>query len=427
MRHKDLAAASVAVAVGAAALYAGPVFRAALVADLGWSNELAAGAFAFGYLAAGATPIVSGIVADRIGAPWLLVAGLVLAGLGLLGASSTSQPWHWYLAAGVGLSVAYYLVHVGGTLIATGGSARGTAVGVAIGLGVGLGLGGGPVLAQFAVDSHGWRDALTLFGVGALAVAALMARWTRRPSTSAAPDTSSAPSADQQPGDEPGPQVPAPTSASTSGSDRRRLLIGFFLGNALLAIFDESLYQHGFSLGTARGLSSQAAAGLLGLASAGLTVGMLLGGPLSDLVGRQRVLIGAAGLVALAALELGHSPSTGLWLWGSLYGAGLGASIAVRSAAWGDAFAGPGRGRAVGIVASGYPVGAALTIWLGASWLDAGGSYERLYLTAAVAAILWAALGGTLAGSLAQAARPSRRSVSRPTPLTSARIEPSGA
>ena len=104
MRSGTLAAASVAVAVGAGALYAGPVFRAALVADLGWSNELAAGAFAVGYLAAGASPIVSGIVADRFGPSRLLVAGLLLAALGLFGAAMTSVPWHWYLTAGVGLA-----------------------------------------------------------------------------------------------------------------------------------------------------------------------------------------------------------------------------------------------------------------------------------------------------------------------------------
>src|SRR5688572_6942055 len=184
MRPGTLAAAAVAVAAGAGALYAGPVFRAALVADLGWSNELAAGAFAVGYLAAGATPIVSGMVADRFGASRLLVAGLLLAAFGLFGAALPSAPGHWYLAAGVGLSVAYYLIHVGGTLIATAGTARGTAVGVAIGLGVGLGLAAGPVLAQFALDAHGWRDALMLFGAGALAIALLMVWWTRRPARS---------------------------------------------------------------------------------------------------------------------------------------------------------------------------------------------------------------------------------------------------
>jgi MFS family permease len=402
MRPGTLAAAAVAVAVGAGALYAGPVFRAALVADLGWSNELAAGAFAVGYLAAGATPIVSGMVADRFGASRLLVAGLLLAAFGLFGAALTSAPWHWYLAAGVGLSVAYYLIHVGGTLIATAGAARGTAVGVAIGLGVGLGLAAGPVLAQFALDAHGWRDALMLFGAGALAIALLMVWWTRRPARSGertsveAGQQGSASSSDRLvQGLQVGP-VPAP-EGSTGGS-RRRLLFGFFVGNALLAVFDEAVYQHGYTLGVARGLSTQEAAWLLGLVSLALTLGMLLGGPLSDIVGRRQVLVSAAATTMVTLLGLAGSSSEGLWIWGSLYGLGLGASIAVRSAAWGDAFTGPGRGRAIGIVATGYPVGAALTIWLGAAWLDAGGSYQALYLTAAVAAGLWAILGGALTG-----------------------------
>jgi MFS family permease len=413
MRPGTLAAASIAVAVGAGALYAGPVFRAALVADLGWSNELAAGAFAVGYLAAGATPIVSGIVADRFGASRLLIAGLLLSACGLFGAALTSVPWHWYLAAGVGLSVAYYLIHVGGTLIATAGAARGTAVGVAIGLGVGLGLAAGPVLAQLALDAHGWRDGLTLFGAGALVISLLMVWWTRRPVRSGehtsfeAGQQGSASNADRTVR---GLQIsPALAPEASAGGSRRRLLIGFFVGNALLAVFDEVVYQHGYTLGLARGLSTQEAAWLLGLVSLALTLGMLLGGPLSDLVGRRWVLVSAAAIVLVTLLGLVGASSEALWIWGSFYGLGLGASIAVRSAAWGDAFAGPGRGRAVGIVATGYPVGAALTIWLGAAWIDAGGGYEALYLTAAVAAGLWAIVGGALTGPAESADRATSR------------------
>lgn len=413
MRSGSLAAVSVAVAIGAGALYSGPIFRAALVAELGWSNELAAGAFAVGYLAAGATPLVSGAIADRFGASRLLVAGLLLSALGLLGAALTSAPWHWYLAAGIGLSVAYYLIHVGGTLIATAGTARGTAVGVAIGLGVGLGVASGPVLAQLAVDTHGWRAALAAFGAGALAVALLVAWWTSRMARNerAAYDEAatqrSASNVGRSARDPGHGSEHAPTSGA--GGSQRRLLIGFFVGNALLAVFDEAVYQHGYSLGLARGLSAPEAAWLLGLASLSLMLGMLFGGPLSDLVGRRQVLVGAATLVLVTLLGLVRASAEALWVWGAVYGLGLGASIAVRSAAWGDAFAGPSHGRAIGMVASGYPIGAALTIWLGAAWLDAGGSYEALYLTAAVAAGLWAILGGALTGPAPADRRATRR------------------
>jgi MFS family permease len=122
------------------------------------------------------------------------------------------------------------------------------------------------------------------------------------------------------------------------------------------------------------------------------------------------VLVGAAGIVLATLLGLAGATAATLWIWGVLYGLGLGASIAVRSAAWGDAFAGPGRGQAIGIVATGYPVGAALTIWLGAVWLDAGGSYQALYLTAAGAAGLWAVLGGVLTGTSTTAPQSNVRS-----------------
>jgi MFS family permease len=320
MRPGMLAAASTAVAIGAGALYAGPVFRAALVADLGWSNELAAGAFAIGYLAAGATPVVSGVVADRFGASRLLVVGLLLSALGLFGAALTTTPWHWYLAAGVGLSVAYYLIHVGGTLIATAGTARGTAVGVAIGLGVGLGLAAGPVLAQVALDARGWRDALTGFGAGTLVVAVLIAWLTRRAASSGEKRSidrrhQGAPSDVRHSVRDPD-DTTGRASLNGAAGFRRKTLAGFFLGNVLLAVFDEAVYQHGYSLAVARGLTVQDGAVLLGLISLALTLGMLLGGPLSDLVGRRRVLVGAAATVLVALLGLAGASSEALRTWG---------------------------------------------------------------------------------------------------------------
>ena len=58
-----LAGLSVAVTVGV--LYAGPVYRAAAAADLGWSLTTVAGAFAFGYLVALPTPVLAGAAIDR--------------------------------------------------------------------------------------------------------------------------------------------------------------------------------------------------------------------------------------------------------------------------------------------------------------------------------------------------------------------------
>jgi MFS family permease len=384
-----LAAASVAVALAGGALYTGPVFRAALVADRGWSSSLVAGAFAVGYVAAGLTPVLGGIAADRLGARRVLLIGLLLASVGLLGASLTRVPWHWYISAGLALGVAYYLVNIAATLTATRGAARGRAVGIALGLGGGVGVGVGPVLAQLAVDTVGWRVAMGLFGVMVLVGAISIALATRSRRLQAA-----APSADRE---------RAPTVLSEPETDlampshgRWRLIVGFFIGNALMGVFDETIYQHGLGHAVAVGLSGRDAATLIGVVSIGMTVGMLFGGPLSDTVGRQTVLVGAALVTALALLGFADASAVMIWGWGTAYGIGLGASIAVRSAAWGDAFQGPGRGRAFGMVASGYPVGAALTIWLGAVWLDGGGSFEVLALVAALAAVLWAIVGGTL-------------------------------
>jgi len=394
MDRRLLAVAGIAVAFGCTALYTGPVFRAALMADLGWSTSLAAGAFAIGYVAAGLTPILGGMAADRLGAPRVLVAGLLLAGTGLLGSAFTQVPWHWYVTSGVMLGVAYYLIHIAATLTATGGHARGTAVGVAIGLGCGVGVGGGPVLAQLAIDAEGWRGALGLFGAAALAGAvgiALATAYIRR--TTRPPNDAST--------------TPGPTERETSASSpRRRLIAGFFVGNAILAVFDETVYQYGLGHALTIGLDPHRAAALIGVISIGLMAGMLLGGPLSDVIGRQLVLIGAALTAAIGVLGFASAAPSTIWTWGGLFGIGLGASLAVRSAAWGDAFQGSGRGRAIGMVATGYPLGAALTVWLEALWLDDGGRFEMLAMVAATAAVSWALLGGLLTAPARRHERP---------------------
>ena len=59
-------------------------------------------------------------------------------------------------------------------------------------------------------------------------------------------------------------------------------------------------------------------------------------------------------------------------------GSGPGATIAVRSAAFGDVFGGPNFGTIFGLLAVAYPIGGTLAVYVGAVALDATGSYAAL-------------------------------------------------
>lgn len=383
----DLVLAGLFTALGYGALYAGPIYRAAAAADLGWSRGAAALAFAVGQLASLVVPLLAGLTADRWGARLVLAAGGAGTALALLGAAATSALWQWHATAGVGLAAGVGTTWAAASVLASRSERRGASLGLVLGAS-GAGLTVGPPLAQLLVDALGWRAALALAAAGfaLIAVAGGVRALRGQPADPAL-----------RPGT-PIPRAPGSTpSGAGSGPVRRARLAGFFAGNALIGLFDESVYQHAYAYGAALGLSGTAAAGLISVVSVAYAGGTAGGGALSDLVGRRPVLVAAALGSAASLLGLAGSSPGRLHLWGAAFGLALGATIAVRSAAWADAFAGPTLGRSVGIVASGYFCGAAVMTYGGAAWLDAGGSFEALYAAAAAAAVLWALLGGALA------------------------------
>jgi MFS family permease len=232
---------------------------------------------------------------------------------------------------------------------------------------------------QVLLEAVGWRVALVVEGVGLLLLAGIVVCIVPSPSE----------------GVRARPLAPGPESGAT-GVARGVLLVGFFLGNVLIALYDESVYQHAYAYGRALGLSGVAAAAVLSATSITYIIGGVCGGALSDVLGRRPVLVAGALGSAAALLGLAQSAADTAWLWGGAFGLALGASTTVRSAACADSFAGPRLGRDLGLIAAGYWAGAGVATSGGAAWLAAGGSFQGLYTAAALAAVLWGVLGAVL-------------------------------
>lgn len=373
------------VALSAGALWSGPVFRISVAHELGWSQQSVAGAFAIGSLAGIPVALLAGMAADRWGPVRVLVGGSLLTALGLLGASLITDLWQWYFAI-VALALGFKSVSSGASLIASISARRGRSLGTVFGA-LGLGLTLGPPVMQALIDLVGWRWALALEGAVLVALAASATSLSDHAAVAA-------------------PRPPAPRR-SPEAEDRRSstskpvlspplLLIGFFVGNVLIGIYDESVYQHAYAYGKSLGLSGAAAAGVIGLVSAAYVGGSVGGGLLSDLLGRRAVSVAAALLSAVSLLGMAASSAELLWLWGVLFGVALGTTLVARSAAWADAFAGPALGRNIGLVTPGFSVGAAIITYAGAAWVDAGGMFQLVYVGAAAAAMGWALVGGAL-------------------------------
>jgi hypothetical protein len=92
-------------------------------------------------------------------------------------------------------------------------------------------------------------------------------------------------------------------------------------------------------------------------------------------------VIAAIGLVAV---------SPGVAVAGLvLHGIGTGATIAVRSAAFGDVFGGPTFGTIFGLLAVAYPVGGTVAVYVGAIAFDSTGSYALLVPVVVAALAIW--------------------------------------
>ncbi|MGO9269933.1 MAG: MFS transporter, partial [Terriglobia bacterium] len=142
--------------------YGFPVFYPLLVQSLGFTRAQATQGFLIGFLLVGLPfGFLAGVLIDRVGARWAILAGVVLVGGSLLFMGSISRLWQYYL-----LSVTEVLGYVlagpipNQVLVANWFRAkRGRAMGYAC---LGLGAGGAvsPLLVNYLAGHFGWRRAL---------------------------------------------------------------------------------------------------------------------------------------------------------------------------------------------------------------------------------------------------------------------------
>jgi MFS family permease len=165
-----------------------------------------------------------------------------------------------------------------------------------------------------------------------------------------------------------------------------------FAGAAAIGVFDEGVLQAFLPAAVSSGIRADAAAAALGFQALAYVAGQVIGGWLSDRVGRRIVGLAAAVLVAggvVAAIGL-VSASPVIAIAGlALHGVGTGATIAVRSAAFGDVFRGPTFGTIFGLLAVAYPIGGSAAVYVGALAFDATGSYGLLVPVVLLAVVVW--------------------------------------
>ena len=395
----------VTIGVGVSARTAFSLLFPPILDDFGWERGVTAGAFSFGFLVSAALSPALGHLMDRRGPVAVMELGALMSGGGMLLASVTTQPWHFYLSLGV-------LVGGGSVCLGYTGQSlflpnwferrRGLAMSIAF---AGVGVAAIVLLPwlEHLILSHGWRAACRAMGLLVLILLVpLNLLLRRRPEDiGLSPDGEAAgPAADARRGArivDPGWAAIDWTLPLAVRTARFWWLAGGYFC-ALFAWYAVQVHQTKYliEIGFAPGLAAWA----LGLVSLVAIPGQIALGHLSDRVGREWVwTIGNLGfaLCYLCLLLLRARPDPALlYLMVAAQGVLGYGLISVLGAIPAEIFQGRQYGAIFGTVMLASILGGAAGPWLTGLVHDLTGSYALAFLLAIVcclfsAAAIWVA------------------------------------
>lgn len=371
------------------ALYGLPLYYDFMVREFGWSRTQVTSGNALSKLVVGPLfGFAAGWIIDRFGPRRMMLAGILMAGVALIGLSVMSALWMFY---------AFYLLNALGYVC--GGplpnqvllsqwfrEGRGKAMGFAY---LGIGIGGAivPWLSYCLAGGWGWRGALRALGVLIIVLAGPMAFF-----------------ANDAPQDR--KERRAEGGLAPLGAVFRRpafylLAIGSMCSIAAVGGANQHLKLF---LSLDQGYAQGDAARVISLVLAFSIAGRLLMGWLADHLPRKHVMLVIYSLVALAIPLLFFASSRGaMSLFAMLFGIGLGGEYLIIPLMAAELFGVGVLGRVMGIVVTADGVAEALSPML-VGWLrDATGSYRAGFIW-----LVAAALAGACAIALLPRRRPDR-------------------
>ena len=369
-----------ALAWGARSTFA--LFYVAMLEEFAWGRGPTALGYSLSWLGFVVFAPVAGWLSDRWGTRTVVTGGGVILGvaLALTGQVTSLAQYYLYFGALGAAGIAGMLIP--STTIVTRWfvRSRGTAMGV---------LSTGPASAvvfyplnAWLIATLGWRMALVSFGciVGAATVSLTL--FYREPP---ADEDRSGRAADTTP------------SRDTRGTGevwtlRRALrsirLWAAFAMTALGVIGFQIMATHQVAHAVDRGFPQPTVVWLFALGAGCMMAGNLLGGWLSDRVGRGWVFVlgTAVAIFGIGCLALTRGPQDlVLLLLYTVSGFGFGMRIAQLSTIPADVFAGPHLGAILGVVQAGGGLGGAIGPFLGGWVFDVTGSYRLAFMAAGVA------------------------------------------
>ncbi len=377
-----------ALAWGARSTFA--LFYVAMLAEFGWERGATALGYSLSWLCFVVFGPIAGWLQDRWGARTVVGVGGLTLGVALALTARVTSLTQYYVCFGVLGGAGMAAVLVPSTTIVTRWfvRSRGTAMGI-------LSTGPGSAVIFYPLNAWlivtlGWRTALGVFaGIVAVTTVSLALLYRDPP-------------ADER----------RPADGARHGGEawtlRRALrhsrLWAAVIMTALGVIGFQIMATHQVAHAVDRGFRQSTVVGVFTLGAACTIAGNLLGGWLSDRVGRGGIFALGTGvaIAGIACLALVRGPEDlPLLVLYTVSGFGFGMRIAQLSAIPADVFAGPQLGVILGVVQAGGGLGGAIGPAL-AGWLfDVTGSYTLAFAAAAVAVAgsavaAWFAARGTV-------------------------------
>jgi MFS family permease len=367
------------------ALYGLPFYYDFMVREFGWTRGEVTSGNALSKLIIGPLfGFLAGWLVDRFGPRRLMMAGILMAGIALVGLGHVSTLGGFYF---------FYMFNAlgyvcGGPLPAQVlvsrwfQKARGKAMGIAY-LGIGFGGAVVPLLSAALVERFGWRVAIETIGVLIVLIAFPLAYFVKE-----SPDGARASAA----------LAPRSSLAAFKSSAFYLLTVGSMCSIAALAGVQQNLKLF---LSVDQHFSQSNAARVLSLVLAFSIVGRLLMGYLADRIPTKYVMLLIYFLLAgsIPLLFLHQSPAA-IYIFAAIFGIGLGGDYMVIPLMAAEIFGVEVLGRLMGVILTAGGVAEAASPWMIGRLRDSRGNYFLGFLLL---------VGITLAGALAIGTLPNPR------------------